>query len=198
MDWDQRYSEPGYAYGTTPNDFLVSAEQYLPRGGEVLCLAEGEGRNAVYLAAQGHQVTAVDASSVGLNKAQKLAAEYGVTIDTQCADLSVYEPGQACWAGVVSVFCHLPAPARRTLHQKIVHCLRPGGVLLLEAYAPEQLAYGTGGPPVIELLADMAHLQEELTGLRWQRAWSGVREVVEGCYHTGKAAVIQMIGVKPA
>lgn len=197
MDWDQRYSEPGYAYGTTPNDFLVTAEKYLPRGGQVLSLAEGEGRNAVFLAAEGHHVTAIDASSVGLIKAEKLACQTNVHIRTLHTDLSQYIPDEAAWDGVISIFCHLPEQSRQRLHERVVRSLRPGGVLLLEAYAPEQLGYGTGGPPTALLLASMEQLQQELHGLQWQHAWAGARQVVEGLYHTGEAAVIQLVGTKP-
>lgn len=197
MDWDTRYAEPGFAYGTEPNDFLKEAVRYLPEGGRVLSVAEGEGRNAVFLARQGFRVTGVDASRTGLEKARGLAAEAGVDIECLCRDLADYEPEAGAWDGVVSIFCHLPAAIRAQLNRKLVQALRPGGVLILEAYTPEQLRYGTGGPPSAELLADQAQLEQELAGLVWLHARSLTRPVVEGRYHTGEAAVVQLVGRKP-
>lgn len=192
--WDQRYAEAGFAYGTEPNDFLRSVEGRLR--GEVLCLGEGEGRNAVWLAGRGLSVTAVDQSSVGLAKARELAAERGVVIDTAVADLAVFDLGEARWDGIVSIWCHLPAPLRAALHRRVVRALRPGGVFVLEAYTPAQLAFGTGGPRVVDLLVPPEVLATELEGLSLEvRATE--REVHEGKYHDGRSAVVQVLGVKP-
>jgi SAM-dependent methyltransferase len=144
--WDQRYSSDTYVYGTEPNGFLVTAAARLPPG-KVLCLGEGEGRNAVWLAAQGHEVTAVDASGVGLRKAQRLAAERGVTIATVHADLAAFDIEPGTWDGIVSIFCHLPPALRADVHRRCVAGLRPGGVLLLEAYTPRQLGMGPAARP---------------------------------------------------
>lgn len=194
--WDQRYSVPEYVYGTEPNDFLVSVAPRLPAG-PVLCLAEGEGRNAVYLAGRGHEVEAVDASAVGLAKARRLAESRGVTLRTTVCDLGqlVIQPGQ--WAGIVSIFCHQPAALRRPLHRACVAGLRPGGALVLEAYRPAQLAYGTGGPRVPELLYSLAELREDFAGLDLVHAEELVRPVLEGCFHTGEGAVVQVLALKP-
>jgi SAM-dependent methyltransferase len=108
--WDQRYGGKEYAYGTEPNEFLVAMASRLPTG-RVLCLGEGEGRNAVWLAGQGYDVTAVDASRVGLEKAQRLAVERGVTITTVHSDLAAYDIDSDTWDGILSVFCHLPPQA---------------------------------------------------------------------------------------
>jgi len=190
--WDERYSEPGFAYGTEPNDFLRERAAQLEPG-RTLSLAEGEGRNAVFLAGLGHEVTAVDASAVGLDKARQLAAERGLDIDTRVADLAAFgiEPG--AWDNIVSIFCHLPPEVRRRLHRAVVAGLRPGGMLLLEAYTPAQIALGTGGPPVPELTMTLDALREELEGLTFLHAAELEREVVEGRYHTGRAAVVQVL-----
>ena len=194
--WDERYSEPGFAYGSEPNDFLVSVAGRIPAG-PVLCLAEGEGRNGVFLATRGHTVTAVDASAVGLEKAAELARERGVTLTTRVSDLADYviEPG--AWAGIVRIWCHLPAPLREQVHRAVVAGLRPGGVLVLEAYTPRQLAFGTGGPKATELLYTLELLQRDLDGLEWLHAVELERDVHEGKYHTGASAVVQVLGRKP-
>lgn len=165
--------------------------------GDVLCLAEGEGRNAVFLARRGHRVLAVDASAVGLAKAAQLAEEHGVRIETLTADLAdlVIEPGR--WDAIVSIFCHVPPPIRRTLHRQAVAGLRPGGLFVLEAYTPAQLEFRTGGPPTVELLMTLADLREELAGLEFLQALEIERDVVEGRLHTGRGAVVQIVARKP-
>jgi SAM-dependent methyltransferase len=192
--WDQRYGEPGFAYGTEPNDFLAEhAERHLPAGGEVLCLAEGEGRNAVFLARRGFRVTGVDASAVGLEKARELAASHGVTIRTVLADLADYDVGVERWDGIVSIWCHTPAPLRATLHRAVVRGLKPGGAFLLEAYTPRQLQFKTGGPPTAEMMMTLDAVRDELAGLELVLAEEKVREVHEGRYHEGESAVLQVV-----
>ncbi len=196
-DWDARYAEPGFAFGTEPNDFLREQAHRLPPHGRVLCLAEGEGRNAVHLATLGHDVTAVDQSAVGMVKAAGLASARGVALRTQVADLAGYriEPGR--WDGIVSIFVHVPAELRVPLHRAAVEGLAPGGLLLLEAYSPAQLGRGTGGPSDASKLMTLAGLQQELAGLEWEIARELEREVNEGRRHTGLAAVVQIAGRKP-
>lgn len=196
ISWDERYAEKEFAYGVKPNDFLVEMVERLPKG-RVLCLCEGEGRNAVYLAEQGYQVTAVDASSVGMAKAQRLAAQRGVDIETVVADLADYDIPADTFDAVVSIFCHVPKALRQKVHQQVLNGLKANGVLLLEAYFPKQLEFGTGGPPTAELMMDLQSLKIELQGLELLHAEEKVREVVEGKYHTGQGAVVQIIARKP-
>jgi SAM-dependent methyltransferase len=191
-DWDARYAEPGWAFGTEPNDFLREQAHRLPPG-RVLCLAEGEGRNAVWLAQQGHAVTAVDLSRAGLDKAQRLARERGVAISTVHADLASYEIEPGAWQGVVSIFAHVPAAVRQRLHAAVCNGLAPGGVLLLEAYRPQQLGRGTGGPPDDERLLNLERLRPELGALEWLLARELDRDVVEGRCHTGAASVVELV-----
>ena len=193
--WDQRYATDEYAYGTEPNDFLHENTSELPSG-KILCLAEGEGRNAVWLAQQGYDVTAVDSSKVGLEKAQQLAATHGVSITTHHADLADYEIGSEQWDGIVSIFCHLPAPLRKSVHQRCIEGLKAGGVLLLEAYTPEQLNYKTGGPPSAEMMMDSQQLENELGQLTFLKLEETVREIHEGSHHHGEGAVVQLIAKK--
>lgn len=194
--WDERYSGEDYAYGTEPNDFLVAAASGLPAG-RILCLGEGEGRNAVWLAGRGHDVTAVDASAVGLEKARRLAVSRGVTITTVHADLAAYPDEPGAWDGIVSIFCHLPPPLRADLHRRCVAGLITGGLLLLEAYAPGQVGRGTGGPPSAELMMDARTLRDELAGLEILELHEGEREIHEGEFHNGLGAVVQLVARKP-
>jgi SAM-dependent methyltransferase len=165
--------------------------------GRVLCLAEGQGRNAAFLAARGYEVTGVDSSAVGLRMARQLAESRGLQIATVVADLATFDPGIACWEGIVSIFCHLPTAIRRQVLQRMVQALRPGGVLILEAYTPAQLRFGTGGPPVLDLLATLDDLRGDLVGLNLDHAIEIEREVVEGRLHTGRAAVVQIVASAP-
>ncbi len=197
-DWDARYAEAGWAFGDEPNDFLRATAHFLPPGGRVLCLAEGEGRNAVYLAGLGHDVTAVDLSSVGLAKARVLAADRGVTLRTEVADLASFAIAPGAWQGVVSIFAHVPGPVRGPLHAAVVAGLSAGGVLLLEAYTPRQLGQGTGGPQDASKFMTLAGLRRELAGLEFELGEELEREVIEGRYHTGRAEVVQVVARKPA
>ena len=193
--WDKRYSGESYAYGTEPNDFLREQAGNLPVG-DTLCLGEGEGRNAVFLAGLGHEVTALDASIVGLEKAQKLAAERGVTIETIQVDLAQYDLEANRWDTIVSIYCHLPPPLRKKVHGQIAQSLRLGGVFILEAFTPRQLEFKTGGPPVVEMMMDLETLRSELTGLDFETSEETVREVYEGPHHNGTSAVVQLVARK--
>lgn len=190
--WNSRYLAEGYFYGTEPNAFVKEVALQIPAGA-VLCLAEGEGRNAVYLAGLGHEVTAVDQSDVGLAKAERLAQGNGVRLRTVVADLEnfVIEPGG--WSGIVSIFGHLPPVLRAKVYRAAVAGLKPGGIFVLEAYTPAQLAFGTGGPKDVALLPTLADLRRELVGLDFLIGRELEREVVEGQGHTGRAAVVQVL-----
>ncbi|MBO1923566.1 class I SAM-dependent methyltransferase [Thiomicrorhabdus sp. 6S3-12] len=196
--WDKRYSSEEYQYGTEANDFLKQSVHHLPQTGtgKILCLGEGEGRNAVFLAEQGFDVTAVDASEIGLQKALALAESRGVRISTQVADLANYDLGTNRWDGIISIFCHLPEALRLNLHQKVALALKPQGVFILEAYRPEQLLFATGGPPQVELMMTLEGLKNELADLEHRHLCELEREVNEGVLHNGMAAVVQLIATK--
>lgn len=195
--WDDRYGTQEYLYGVEPSDFLAERCSALPPGGEILCLAEGEGRNGVFLAMQGMRVTGVDSSAVGLEKAQRLAADRGVPLATVVADLATWEIGEARWDGVVSIWAHLPAPIRATLHPRLARGLRPGGVLLLEHYHPRQLDYGTGGPPDPTMMLTLGELDAAFPEWIRLHAFEGERVVIEGSGHGGKSYVTQAIFKNP-
>jgi SAM-dependent methyltransferase len=196
MMWDQRYASETYAYGTEPNDYLVRmAPRLLP--GNLLSIGEGEGRNAVWLAQQGFEVTAVDSSRVGLQKAERLAAARGVSLHAVHADLAAFDLQPGSWDNIVSIFCHLPPGLRTDVHRRAVEALRPGGLFLIEAYTPEQLEYATGGPPVAEMMMDLQSLKAELPGLEFLHAEELYREVHEGEFHNGVGAVVQVLARRP-
>jgi SAM-dependent methyltransferase len=195
--WDERYSAEEYAYGTNPNKFLEANVSSIPKG-KVLSLAEGEGRNAVFLAKQGYSVTAVDSSLVGLSKGRKLAEENGVIVEFIHADLAEYDLGENKWDGIVSIFCPLPSSIRKELYKKVEAALKRNGVFLLEAYTPAQLKYGTGGGNSVDVMQSKESLSLELAGLKFKHLIELERDVVEGIYHTGIGAVVQAIAFHPS
>lgn len=193
--WEERYRTDHYLYGTEPNSFLHANVPALPLG-DVLCLAEGEGRNSVFLAGTGRKVSSVDLTEAGVAKTLRLAEERGVVVDAVVADLANYDLGEDRWDGIVSIFAHTPRAVRVDLHCRVAKALRPGGVFLLEAYTPEQIGRGTGGPPSVELTMTSECLSEELESLEFIHSVEIEREIVEGTGHTGKGAVVQLIARK--
>jgi SAM-dependent methyltransferase len=186
--WDKRYAEPGYAYGTAPNDFLVAVMPQL-RAGKALCLCEGEGRNATYLAQHGFTVTAIDFSPVALGKAQALALERGVSLITQCADLAGFALGVAQWDLITMIFGQPDTPIRRPLYQGIATSLRPGGAFVLETKAQEQAALDSQYPGSAQLCA-------ELSGITFTIARDAERLLQEGRYHDGVQRTAQILAFK--
>jgi SAM-dependent methyltransferase len=194
--WDEKFASDAWVYGQEPNDFL---RELAPRlSGPVLCLGEGEGRNAVFLAQRGLSVTAVDASPVGLAKARRLAAARGVHVETCACDLADFELGQARWGAIVSIWCHTPTRLREQVHRRVVDALAPGGRFVLEAYTPRQLAFQTGGPKSPDLLVEPEALRRELAGLELERLEELERDVQEGTLHQGRSAVVQAVARRPA
>lgn len=195
--WNERYAKPFTSYGTEPNDYLRDVVDRIPEG-PVLCLAEGEGRNAVYLAGRGHSVTAVDLSEVGLANARDLAARHGVEITTVVADITEFEMGEARWSGIVSIWGHLPSAVRPGVHAACVRALRPGGVFVLEAYTPRHLDRpGVGGPPVADGMPVPEEFRRDLTALRLEHCREVDRDIAEGAFHHGPSTTVQVLGVKP-
>ena len=194
--WNERYTVDEYIYGTEPNSFLAEYAEVL--SGPVLSLAEGEGRNAVFLASLGLKVHGVDGSDVGLAKAQALARSKGVEIQTEVADLGMFEPEANHYGSVVSISAHLPSAVREKLYPLVERCLRPGGLILLEAYSENQLARDTGGPKDSDMLMTRAKIEGEFPNCEPILLRELEREVSEGTYHTGVASVVQFIGRKKA
>lgn len=194
--WEARYgATDDYVYGLDPNTFLVASVAGLPVG-DALCLADGEGRNGVYLATLGHRVTSVDFSTAGMTKAARLAADHDTGITNVLADLAVFDLGQDRWDLIVSIFAHTPPPVRRRVHERIATALRPGGTFILEAYTPDQSGRGTGGPPVPEMTMTLDGLTDELAGIAIVSGRELVRPVQEGIGHTGDGAVVQLVATR--
>lgn len=197
--WDERFAGDDYFYGTDANVFLRSQAALLPPSGTALSLAEGEGRNAVWLAQQGLTVTAVDASAVGLAKAGRLAAARGVSITPVVADLATWTFPAAAFDVVVAIFIQFAPPALRDrLFAGMIAALRPGGLLLLQGYRTEQLRYGTGGPKSAELLYTTDLLRRSFAPLAIERLEAHDDEIVEGQGHNGMSALVDLVARKPA
>ena len=195
-DWDDRYAASDYLFGTAPNDFLKTVAHQLAPNSQILCLADGEGRNGVYLAAQGHTVTAVDQSRVGLEKAKKLAQQKQVSVETIKADLAEYDLGVESWDCIVSIFFHIPSEVRANIYPRIIAALKPGGILILESYTPNQLNHKTGGPPTSDLMLTKDQLTQYFSEMNLEHLQELEREVIEGTGHTGLASVVQLLALR--
>lgn len=189
--WNEVYSGDDYYYGTSPNDFLV--EHIGKLSGRVLSLAEGEGRNAVFMAEQGLEAWAVDGSETGLAKARTLAASRNVSFDTEVVDLNDFVPPVGSIQGAISIFAHLPGAARRQLHQRVEQALQPGSIFLLEGYSQAQLPRSTGGPKNPDMLFSLDELFKDFAHSDMLLGQEIEREVLEGRGHTGVASVVQLI-----
>lgn len=196
--WDDRYASSELVYGAAPNEFLVQMSGHMPRIGAALDIGAGEGRNALFLASLGLDVLAVDQSAVGMQKAGRLAAERGLRLATRAVDLAVFAAEPASLDVVTSIFVHLPTTLREHVHRGVCAWLKPGGVFVLEAYAPDQIRRGTGGPKDPSMLASLETLKGELPGLRIEHEAAVVRNVVEGSFHSGEASVVQLVARKEA
>jgi SAM-dependent methyltransferase len=196
--WNARFAAEGFVFGTDPNAFLASQSRRLARGMRALCVADGEGRNSAWLAAQGLEVTAFDFSPVGLAKAKKLAERNGVKVDYHQADVNDWDWDAARYDVVAAVFVQFTPPAQRTrMFEGMVHALKPGGVLILQGYRPEQLRYGTGGPKQVENLYTEALLRETFASLEILHLASHDDMVDEGAGHKGMSALIDLVARKP-
>ena len=195
--WDDRYSEEGFAFGTEANDFLRDSATAL-KIGDTLVLGDGEGRNGVFLAQQGHHVVTIDLSAVGVAKASKLATERGTNIDARVADLADFDMGRDTWDNIVSIFCHVPSALRRQVHANVRAALRPGGRYLLESYNAANIGRGTGGPQIPDLTVELEELEADFMGWQFEVHRAVDRNIVEGKYHDGHSSTVQFIAVKPA
>lgn len=194
--WDDRYSSAELVYGAEPNEFLAAAAAKFPAHGRGLDIGAGEGRNALFLASRGLDVLAVDQSEVGMRKAQRIAQQRGLTLRTQAADLKDFSAPSGSFDVISSICVHLPQALRASVHQRVAEWLAPGGLFVLEAYAPDQLQRGTGGPKDPALLAPLEVILSELHGLKIEHQAAMVRTVHEGSFHTGEASVVQVIARK--
>lgn len=196
--WNERYKDSEYFYGTEPNDFLRENFYNIAKGGKVLCIADGEGRNSVFLAAQGYKVTALDLSEWGLEKARKLASKKMTSITTICADINTYALEESYWDGIVVIFAHLPKTERLAMYHKIFSALKPGACIIMEVYSPEQITFATGGPKTEDLLPTLDEIKKAFSNFKIVNLKDVRREIHEGKGHTGMSATIQLIAIRPA
>ncbi len=195
--WNARFGEPGYLFGTAPNAFLAAQAPRLKRGQRALAVADGEGRNGAWLAKQGLAVTAVDFSSVALAKAKALAEKEGVSLDFIEADLARWSWPEAAFDVVAAIFIQFAAPdLRAAIFRNIQKTLRPGGLLLMQGYRPEQLAYATGGPPHAENMYTEDLLRAAFAGMEILHLAAHDSVILEGPGHAGMSALIDLVARK--
>ncbi len=199
--WDERYGGEGFAFGTAPNEFLVSQGKYLKPGLRALVPGDGEGRNGVWLAEQGLIVDTVDVSPLGVAKARRLAQERGVEINAMLADLLTWAWPRDAYDIVAALYIHFFDSDRPTMHRAMLNALKPGGILILEAFRPEQLElqklHRSGGPKTADMLYSEAKLAEDFAGTSILHLQEAVLELTEGHRHSGKAAIIRAVVRKP-
>lgn len=193
--WDERYERDGYLFGTEPAAFLAAHQGLIGAGQDALVVADGEGRNSVFVAEQGATVTAMDASPVGVDKARRLAESRGVSVDFRVADIMAWQWEPERYDLVVAVFIQFLGPQdRAAVFAGMARTLRPGGRLLLHGYRPEQLAYGTGGPPIADNMYTVELLADAFPDLETERLEAYDAEIAEGTGHVGRSALIDYIG----
>lgn len=196
--WNERFAGEGYLFGKEPAAFLVENRAWLKSGLSGLSVADGEGRNSVYMARQGIETQAMDSSRNAVLKARALAAERGVEVDFHEADIAKWDWAADQFDLVVAIFIQFLDPqARKDVFQGMIRTLKPGGHLLLHGYTPKQLEYGTGGPRVLENLYTEGLLREAFNGMEIVSLRSYDREIDEGDGHSGMSALIDLVARKP-
>ncbi len=195
--WNERYSDPGFLFGEEPADFLVREAPRLDAGSHVLCVADGEGRNSVYLAGLGHRVTAFDASEVAVGKARGLAERRAAEAAFHVSGVEAWDWSQAHDA-VVAIFVQFAGPELRDrMFRWFRQAVRPGGLLLLHGYAPRQVDYGTGGPPHAENMYTLDLLERAFAGWEFLRLADYDADIDEGPGHSGRSALVDLVARKP-
>jgi len=197
--WEERYTaSQGYHFGTDPAGFLTENPGWLAEGLSALAVADGEGRNSVHMAEQGMRVTAFDISPTAIERAHELAKDRGVTIDASLSDLDSWDWRENAYDMVVAIFIQfMSPPERKIVFENMKATLKPGGILMLHGYRPEQIALGSGGPKMPENMYTEDMLREEFAGWKIERLASYERDVQEGRGHSGKSALIDLIARKP-
>jgi SAM-dependent methyltransferase len=196
--WNTRFSAPEYIFGTAPNEYLASKASLLKRGQRALCVADGEGRNSVWLAGQGLEVTAFDLSPVGVEKARRLAAERGVKVAYDVADIYGWRWPEGEFDVVAAIFVQFADPKMRTfMFERIVRALKPRGLLIVQGYGPKQLEFKTGGPKHVENLYTPELLRSAFAALDILELREYEKTMTEGTQHCGPSALIDLLARKP-
>jgi SAM-dependent methyltransferase len=196
--WETRFSTPGYTFGKEPNEFLAACRPLLPKSGRALAVADGEGRNGVWLAKRGLDVLSIDFSPAAQAKARALAAEHKVAVAFEQADVHAWPYPEGAFDVVADIFTQFSAPADRARKWAgMRRALKRGGLLIVQGYTPKQLAYGTGGPKQIENLYTRELLERTFGDLDDVRIVEEERELHEGPGHSGMSAVIGLTARNP-
>lgn len=196
--WNQRYDRADYVFGTEPAQFLVDQRAHVTAGQSALVIADGEGRNSVWLAQQGMQVTAMDAAENGLAKARALADQRGVDLTLQQADLQVWDWQDAAFDVVVAVLIQFADPAfRAAIFDGMKRTVKPGGLVMLHGFTPEQMQNTSGGPRIVENLYTPEMLAEAFADFEILRLAAYDAELREGPGHNGPAALIDLVARMP-
>ncbi|MED0963766.1 MULTISPECIES: class I SAM-dependent methyltransferase [Bacillus cereus group] len=191
--WDDRFKSDEYFYGEEPNTFIQEQAFRLANHNKVIAFAEGEGRNAVFLTRQGHEVIAIDYSEGGLEKTKKLAVKHNVKVHTKKVDLLADSLPANEFDAAIMVFGHFHTDNQRMILNKMIHTIKPGGLIMIEVYSKQQLNYGTGGPKDIDMLYDPIDILTWCEGHEVIHFFNGEQERIEGKGHTGLAHVIQVV-----
>jgi len=196
--WNERYSEDGLAYGEEPNVFLTEVIDRIEPKGKVLVVGDGEGRNGVWLASKGYDVTSVDYSPVAVEKINELAKKCDINLSAVCADLNEWDWAKDEYDAVVAIYIHFPSESRAKMHHKMVEALKPGGKIIMEAFNKAQLDYPSGGPPVLDMLFSEDELKEDFSKVNIDELYEKIVYLNEGKYHVGDGAVVRLIAEKKA
>lgn len=199
--WDQRYSDDNYAYGTAPNAFFQEVVTDFHLEGNILLPAEGEGRNAVFAASTGLQVTAFDISQAGRRKAMQLAAVQQVSIQYLVGEFAALRFEEQSFDTIALIYAHFPAPVKSLYHRRLSQYLKPGGLMIFEAFGKKHLAYNranpkAGGPKDVDMLFSADELLQDFSGFQVVRLSEETITLAEGQYHQGQAAVVRFVGRK--
>ncbi len=196
--WNARFANDDYVFGTEASIFLKEQGHHIPSNARILVPADGEGRNSVYLAKQGHSVVATDLAGEGIAKARRLAQAQSADVDFQQVDIHDWEWPEAEYDAVVGIFIQFSPPALRGgVFAGMKRAAKPGGLVMLHGYTPKQLEYGTGGPPLVEHLYTETLLREAFDGWEVVRLEAYERELNEGAGHKGQSALIDLIVRRP-
>lgn len=192
--WDEKFNSDEYIYGKEPNNFLKSfLDQVNP--GKILLPGDGEGRNAVYAAKKGWDVTALDYSTTGKEKALKLAEQNQVSISFHTSDAETFDSTEK-FDLIAIIFLHFTPDVRTTVHHKFTHLLKPGGTVLMECFSKDQMENNSGGPKSVDLLYNETEIERDFKELDIKQLKKTEVELNEGSHHKGKASVIRMIAEK--
>ena len=197
--WNERFNKEEFIFGKEPNQYLLEkASQYLKPNQRVLSIADGEGRNGVWLAKQGMQVVAFDASDVALAKAKQFAKDNQVAVEYTFSDTDSFTWHTNTYDAVIGIFIQFADPAmRKRIFQKTYQALKPGGIFILQGYTPKQLEYKTGGPSLIEHLYTEELIRDLAKDFNILDLQSYERELSEGPRHTGMSALLGLVAQKP-